>query len=266
MPGKRNSASTWTEAFTELSSVQIAGGIREPKDASGGKGIGFSTEGLVHPIVSYFTAPVPRRFFAAPRFWRVHDLKPTSDAGVLLRLADGTPAMIEHTLGRGSVITTAFPCEKAWSDLPLRPVFLMLMRRTIQYASLGNRPQLNVQVNETARLPITVHQAGSGVRWRDPRGGTGTLNPAESAGGALALELADTRFSGFYRLEGQEWRTWVAANPPAAESDSRPLTSEEALARCQPAHAYWVGSGEAVAVMCLIAETLLVLLWTPKRA
>ena len=286
LPGTRASPPAWNEVLVAIAPAKLIGEPRLLVDDKGAKGQGLATTGLVHPIVSFFAAPTHQPFLSQPRFWKAHDLEPLAGTTVVASFADGKPALLERSVGRGVVLMAAFPSDKVWSDLPLRPAFLMLARRMVQYAALGNRPQLNVRVHDPIRLLMPARLAGARVEASDPRGGRTVLNPEPTADGSARVELTDTPFAGFYTLTGAEkpWR--FAGNPPAEESDLAALSREEAAVRMPGVRLAWIGSGDdagasldrartgieiwwmlfALAVACLVAESILVVKWAPKDA
>ncbi len=286
LPGSRASPAAWNGVLAAVAPATLVGESRELSDDKGAKGQGLTTTGLVHPIVAFFAHPANQPFLAQPRFWKAHTLAPVAGTGVVASFADGKPALLERTLGRGVVLMAAFPSDKAWSDLPLRPAFLMLARRMVQHAALGNRPRLNVRVHDPLRLVVPARLAGARVEAIDPHGGRSVLNPEPGSDGSARVELAETPFAGFYTLTGAE-RPWrFAANPPAEESDLATLTRDEAVARLPGVRVTWIGAGEdagagldrahagfeiwwmlfALAVGCLVAESILVVRWAPKGA
>lgn len=286
LPGTRATAAAWNTVLAPVAPAALSGEPRDLVDDKGAKGQGLTTTGLVHPIVSFFANPTTQPFLAQPRFWKAHGLEPIAGTSVVATFADGKPAMVERTIGRGAVLMAAFPSDKTWSDLPLRPAFLMLTRRMVQHAALGNRPRLTVRVHDPLRLVVPARLAGARVEATDPRGGRTVLNPEPTADGSARVELAETPFAGFYTLSGAE-RPWrFAANPPADESDLTALSRDEAAVRLPGVRLTWIGAGEdagasldraragvevwwilfILAVGCLLAESILVVKWAPKDA
>lgn len=286
LPGTRATAAAWNTVLAPVAPAALVGEPRDLVDDKGATGQGLTTTGLVHPIVSFFANPMTQPFLAQPRFWKAHGLEPIPGTSVVATFADGKPAMVERTIGRGAVLMAAFPSDKTWSDLPLRPAFLMLTRRMVQHAALGNRPRLTVRVHDPLRLVVPARLAGARVEATDPRGGRTVLNPEPTPDGSARVELAETPFAGFYTLSGAE-RPWrFAANPPADESDLAALTRDEAGVRLPGVRLTWIGSGEdagasldraragvevwwilfILAVACLVAESILVVKWAPKDA
>ncbi len=58
----------------------------------------------------------------------------TSGAEVLCAWADDAPLLLRRPLGRGSVLITTLPFDLDASDFPLRPAFLVLLDRFVEYA------------------------------------------------------------------------------------------------------------------------------------
>ena len=80
-------------------------------------------------------------------------LEPVADARPLARFADGTPALVEATSGKGRVIFAAAGAHAGDSDWPIRPAFVILVRGLVK--SLG-----------APTTPVTLapeHIAGSGA-------------------------------------------------------------------------------------------------------
>jgi hypothetical protein len=120
------------------------------------KGIGLATAELTHPIVSFFADKENQPFLAQPRFYQAFPLEVaapapgTKDAGatVVARFADGKPAIVERSAGAGTVLLFAASADKEWSDFPLRPAFLMVVRRAVQHAVLSRRLPATVRVHD----------------------------------------------------------------------------------------------------------------------
>lgn len=72
------------------------------------------------------------------QFFRAFDLTPlpghNADAGepdVVLKYADGKPAVVERSWGRGRVILFSSTADTGWNDFGLHPAFVPLMARTL---------------------------------------------------------------------------------------------------------------------------------------
>lgn len=56
-----------------------------------------------------------------------------SDAGAVARFSDGSPALVERSVGDGRVLVFASDLGAVWNDLPRRPVFLPWLHETLTY-------------------------------------------------------------------------------------------------------------------------------------
>jgi hypothetical protein len=208
---------------------------------------------------------------------------------VVARYSRGEPAIVEKKLGRGKVLLFNTTADKEWSDFPLRPAFVPVVKRAIQHVTLGRRPPKNTEVHSRAVEFVAASEAGGRVTVRDPRGGVRQVAARLSRDGDIALvEYARLHFAGFYELtrEGAQERSYFAANPPPGESDLDSLTGDELASRYPHLEFNWIEGGEGLAramreqrvgtetwpvfmalvLACLIAETLLALKWAPREA
>src|SRR5205814_977369 len=59
--------------------------------------------------------------------------EPRSNASVLARYEDGSPALIESTTGKGRVLLFTSSLGTSWNDLPLTPLYLPFVHQIIRY-------------------------------------------------------------------------------------------------------------------------------------
>lgn len=274
------------------------------------QGFGLATEALDHPIVSFFAPAHRRHFLAAPRFTSAFRLElpraaPAAPAGgdesgqeadsvqVVARFTTGEPAIVERTVGRGSVVLFASSADREWTDFPLRPAYLPVVRRTFQHAALGRRTRKTVAVHERLFELLGPRDAGTRITVRDPRGGTRQVSAELAPGGAFArVEVSDTHFAGFYELAAtgpqaaeRHRVSYFAANSPRTESALDAFTEAELRARYPRLDFRWVDRTDdarrtlgaertgreiwpvllALVVACLASESVLALRWAPKE-
>ena len=110
----------------------------------------FQDSNYNHPIVSLWNNPASGKLSGA-HFYRILDLKPepsgNQEAGqpvVVLKYADGTPAVMERAWGLGRVIQFSSTASTAWNDLPVRPAFVPLIQRTIGAILARQNERLNL--------------------------------------------------------------------------------------------------------------------------
>ena len=117
---------------------------------------------------------------ATPQFYRAFTLLPpkaddvqgnSGASSVVLNFASGTPAIMEKTFGMGRVVQFASTASARWTDLPVRPVFLPLMHRTLGHILARQEERLNVRAGtvfsyavkqELANRPYVIATPGGG--------------------------------------------------------------------------------------------------------
>lgn len=288
--GQRTNGAAYAEALgADLLPAQI--GPPLPSDEAAP--VRLATAVLEHPLVRFFDAPDLRHYLAAPAFRTRRALLPAAGDGasrpqVVLSFEDGRPAAMERAAGRGRVLVFGFDAGRGWSDLPLHPAWLMLVRRAVQHVAYADRHRRTVQVNEPLVAAVPVSRASAGAEVVLPDGTSRPVVPEPGGGGeGSVLRFAETRRAGFYRLAGADGgqpQATFAANPPAAESDLTALTEGELRARHPELDFRLVGPGDDVARairrlragsevwlhllvlagLCLLAEQFLAARWAPR--
>jgi hypothetical protein len=168
---------------------------------------------------------------------------------VLLRLANGDPALVEKLWDQGRVLLFASSFDNVWSDFPLHPVFLPLAHQLIRYtAQLPAEPS-------AYRIPTTISlasfrqsgAAAAGFVW-DVIGPDGKREvPLEEERRPDYLVL---RRPGFYEVQLRDGEHLIAANPDPLESDLQQLPAED--------RTLWQASGqtpEQIAVAASASES-----------
>ncbi len=119
-------------------------------DLTGEKPPALSYPELTHPIFQVFReagAPV----FGTAEFYRLVPTAPFLKPGarVLLKYTHGLPALLERTVGKGRVLLFTSSLDRAWSNFPLKSVFLPFVQESAHY--LAHNP-----AGETAPRSFTV--------------------------------------------------------------------------------------------------------------
>jgi hypothetical protein len=144
-----------------------------------------------------------------------------SGSRVALRLSDGTPLLTEKDLGEGRVVLFASGFDNLTNDLPLRPVFVAFVDRTIRYLSGTEERSSSSTVDQFVALRA-ARDRGVGVDVVDPEGRRPlTLQAAASA------QWLQLTHAGFYELRLANGRSdLIAANPDRRESDLTPMAPD----------------------------------------
>lgn len=200
-----------------------------------------------HPVFQPFSGP-RHGDFGTVRFYRTARFEPDSSASVPARFDDGAAAVAEKPLGNGRTFLVLSTFDLAWTDFPIREVFVPFLYESIDYlASRGTMHERGAGLyrlaGEAVRLPDdarhVVLPSGEQVRVETSRSGrklfTQTRHPGlyrvQSAGGqqTFAVNL-DTRESDFTRMDAEAFAA-AMINPVATSPEARETASQDRLVR-----------------------------------
>lgn len=200
-----------------------------------------------HPVFQPFSGP-RHGDFGTVRFYRTARFEPDSSASVPARFDDGTAAVAEKPLGNGRTFLVLSTFDLAWTDFPIREVFVPFLYESIDYlASRGTMHERGAGLyrlaGEAVRLPDDARHvelpSGDQIPVETSRSGrklfTQTRQPGlyrvQSAGGqqTFAVNL-DTRESDFARMDAEAFAA-ALINPVATSPEARETESQARLAR-----------------------------------
>jgi hypothetical protein len=125
----------------------------------------FAPVQLSHPMFAHGEGVRGDLGLAAARTRRLMLLEPDPERGTAIAVAfsSGAPALITRDYGQGRVGVLTTSVDRDWTDLPMRPGFVPLVERTLDY--LGGTRSSNagalLEVGETREFvtdrPLTVH-------------------------------------------------------------------------------------------------------------
>ncbi|MBI4263671.1 MAG: BatA domain-containing protein [Acidobacteria bacterium] len=180
-----------------------------------------------HAVFEPFRAPRSGDF-AAARIYGYRAVTPGPMAQVLARFDGGAPALVERRAGNGRVLLWASTLDLAWSDLPLKPVFLPFVHQAMRHlaAYAEPAPWLTVgQVLDASFGTDAAQQAGRVVLTP-----SGRRLPVDDEGSEV-MELTE---QGFYEVRGGQSGdsvlAVVASNVDPAESDLTVMDPREIVA------------------------------------
>ena len=149
----------------------------------------------------------------AANFSRSVNVEPAEADGVVMSLADGTPLLLERTMGSGRVLLFTSSLDTEWNDLPVQPAFVPLMAGMANYLLGGAGFTSEADLGST----LAVRALGfAGGQIFDPRG-----EAALGLGAGSDDVLLDQ--VGFYEVVGGGTTELVAVNFDARESDLKPI-------------------------------------------
>jgi uncharacterized membrane protein len=151
------------------------------------------------------------------RFFRHRKVEASDKDKVLIAYEDGTPLLIERTIGAGHMLVLTAPVEREWNDLAIHPLFVHFIAEAARYLVRGDASAASTTVGSVLLTGLTA--AGGGQIF-DPRG--------ERVLGLAQTTAADRLIpdeTGFYEIRGNDGVRWVAVNVDARESDLTPLAA-----------------------------------------
>ena len=183
---------------------------------------------FAHPVFDVFRAPRSGDF-SSVQFYGYRTVEAGPDAQVLARFETGSPALLERQVGGGRVLLWASTLDLNWSDLPLKPVFLPFVHRSVRHLSAYVEPRPWLTVGEVLDLSPRAGAAPGGARVAVTPSGDRVPVDAESA----VLGMAE---QGFYEIRAEDAGAGaaplavVASNVEQAESDLAPMDPQEVVA------------------------------------
>ena len=282
-PGER--PETLNALLSAVGGGQIAGTL----GASDGDRLGTSTDvDLDHPLfagVFDSARPTPE----AIDIRRIARYRPGGgDEATLIGTQPGPPLLQEIRHGAGSVLLVGVAADLEWSDLPQRGLFVPLLFRSAGYLAAGSSVADSDASDADGQIRVTGVDASAALRLVGPGGET--VTPSQrTVPGAVLIDVADVAArAGLYRVvQGERTLRVVAVNEDARESDPAALDPAEAARRLEAitgrpvtvvasASALAASGGTAgtplwtvflaLALACLVAETLVAARWRPAPA
>jgi len=145
----------------------------------------------------------------AANFVRAVNVETTDADRVMLSLVDGTPLLVERTLGSGRVLLFTSSLDREWNDLPVQPSFVPLMAGIANYLLGGAGFTSEADLGSTL-APRALGFTGAQVF--DPRG-EAALGLGAGGDDVLLDQV------GFYEVVGGGTTELVAVNFDPRESD-----------------------------------------------
>ncbi|MEP7027802.1 MAG: BatA and WFA domain-containing protein [Candidatus Eisenbacteria bacterium] len=251
-------------------------GLGAARDAGGGQWtLRLAAQG--HPAFEGFAARAGEPLSQAA-FHRAWTLTPGPATRVLARFATDLPALVED----GRLMVFASDADGQWNDFPSRGAFLPLWLQALRSLARGSASE-DLEPGDRFAQPVPVGERAPDLRMTDPRGRPVELTQS-IAEGARRLVSAPLTEVGLYRVVagGRPVRE-VAVNLDPRESDLARLTAEGARKRWAAYRPVVLEGGVdlarriregrygreigwtllALALACLVAETMIARLMTP---
>lgn len=185
-----------------------------------------------HPLLAPLAEQHAVEALEAARFSRYALFRPTAESQrqVLLRFADGAPALIESRYGEGRVLLWASTIDRDWTNLPIQPAFLPLVQQSTRYLARAPMREPEAPLVVGQHHDIAIHDGELRVEVTQPSGRQRMFERDKIVGRkALAFDATDE--PGIYRVASagrdgvmhpRRDATFVV-NVDAAESDLTPI-------------------------------------------
>jgi hypothetical protein len=240
-----------------------------------------------HPIFSTFSG-VEGAGLGNPRFFRYRALPvPTPETtvpgagignddglgdgrAVIARFDDGAPALAARSVGDGRVLVWTSTLDTTWSDFPLHPVYVPVVREMTRFASTRRESFPFFEVGQPLDARYLLGEPGAGpamagteaaIPQSDPEAETPAVGPAQGilvgpAGTGIELHagvgsLVQLSTPGFYEVrmgdESGPVSLTLAVNPDAREADPARVDPNEVVIAVAPSAGAGVAGGVAEA-------------------
>jgi hypothetical protein len=148
---------------------------------------------------------------------------------------DGRPAMIEKSLGLGRVILFTMTADRAWSDWPIEPSYVLAVRSAALNLTRGSAQEDNAAVGQPLVYRFTGPDRPLESRISVPHSDAAQPLLVEPVEGGFTLRYTDTRQAGMYAMTWKDIRGHAhghlfAVNFDPGESDLEPITDEQLVA------------------------------------
>jgi uncharacterized membrane protein len=244
-------ATRWGAEWRALMPAQLGPVMDRTRDAGGT----VASVDYGHPVFELFSEPRSGDFSTA-RVFRYRQLAVPGDSGVIARLDDGAPALVERAAGGGKVLIWASSVDEYWTDLPLQPVFLPFVHELAKYAGRYGEARAWFTAGDVLDLSrhgeltspfVTDSGAGAASSPLVLESPTGRRMPMTPSG---AEHLATLNEQGFYELRGLGTAAGsgrpIAVNVDPKESDLTRFDPKELVAAVTATPGVVArGSGEA---------------------
>lgn len=258
-PGARMNATFYNEMLGKrLNLLPATFGLPRGQPDQDEKYFQLQSKDYEHSIVSIWNDPASGTL-ASARFYRAFELipvpytKPSRKSGdkggkpeeagesvVVLRFADGLPALMERTWGLGRIAVFSSTADTAWNDLPVRPAFVPLIHRTLGALVQRQDEGLTIRVGQKFLRRTSPDSMDKDALVFKPRHNESMrdVRRIEMVNGSPMIQFEQTDWAGVYEVTVAEpaLNLKFAAQANAAESSLDELSPEQLKMLASIAH------------------------------
>ncbi|MBE7213217.1 MAG: BatA domain-containing protein, partial [Gluconacetobacter diazotrophicus] len=179
--------------------------------ARDGKLAAWQARDYHHPVTALWNDPANGNL-GTVRASQYFPLTPSDAAQVVVSYADGAPAVVARACGKGKVVLFGVPATTRWSNLPIHPDFVPLLRRLVDFLSSDPAGSgLAVAPGGVFQQVVNGDLAGRELTIVRPGGVTRPAGKVELVGQEAVVRYRDTEQAGGYRLKAAGEDATVAA-------------------------------------------------------
>ena len=214
--GPQTQADSFNQSLAQITPATL----REAVQTKGGDSAAITNVKFDHPIFEVFQQSGR---LAAANVVGYYRSEPRTNATVLARFEDGSPALVEAVTGKGRVMLFTSSLGPSWNDLPLTPLYLPFIHQMVRYA--GTREENSwYGLGETFMVRKDAEGAPPAI---DTPAGARLTEGRATPDGEL---LVTAREPGFYRLRYNSQPGFTAVNVDGAEGDFTKINFQEFVA------------------------------------
>jgi hypothetical protein len=195
---------------------------------------GSGTLGSAHFFRAFELQPAPATKVLTDRPKAEQKQQEAGNPEVVLKFADGAPAVMERTWGLGRVVLFSSTADTAWNDLPVRLAFVPLIHRTLGAIVQRQDEGLNVRVGQKFYRRVTQESLDKDALIFKPRqtDALRDMRRVELVNGWPLLQYEQTDLAGVYDVNIGDPPTALkfAAQPDASESSMEELSAAQLTA------------------------------------
>lgn len=222
-------------SLRELLPVKLGPRVEPGRD---GRFAAWQAAGYRHPVTALWNDPVNGNLgtIRATQYFPLS--LPLTISGqapsIIVSYTDGSPAVVDRAFGKGRVVLFGVPATTAWSNLPIHPDFVPLLRRLTDYLSPDpDAGLLSVPPGGVFQKLVNADLAGREVSVVLPGGVTRPAGKVELTGQEAVIRYRDTEQAGGYRLkvDGEDGAAAAfAVGIDPQESDLKVMDPEKLVA------------------------------------
>ncbi len=174
---------------------------------AGQKTLSWQSKSYEHPLVTLWNNPESGNLggVSVTKYFPL-TLKPAvgdaaKAAQVVVKYADGEPAVVEQSVGKGKVVLFSSSATTDWTTFPIHPSFVPFLIRIISYVTNGLGGNLNLTPGQPFACPVDTEYAGKGFSVLRPgEKDRRIVGEIDAGGGSAFLRYAATDQAGPYQL------------------------------------------------------------------